>query len=118
MKVKLTLNDRFALHSVLPQEAHILELKAMELLRAGLLPDAKEQQEIGMIINPQGQPQWPKDKELKLKVFEVNEIVFDIVRKTLKALEEKGKTREGHLKIYSIFVENDFEKGKGKGKER
>lgn len=114
MKLKLTLNDRFALHSTLPQEAHILELKAMELLRAGLLPDAKEQEEIGMVVNAQGQPQWPKDKELKLKVYEINEIVFDIVRKALKKLEkaEPPKLREGHMHIYDIFVDNDFEKGK------
>ena len=112
MKVKLGLGDRFALHSVLPTEAHVLELKAMELLRAGLLPNAAEQEKIGMIINAQGQPQWPKEKELKLHIFEIEETVFDIVRRELKKLEEKAKLREGHLQIYSIFVEKDFDKGK------
>jgi len=112
MKVKLGLNDRFALHSLLPNEAHVLELKAMKPLRAALLPTATEQEEVGMIINAQGQPQWPKDKELAPRAFEITETVFDIVRVELKKLSDKGKLREAHLAIYSIFVEKDFDKGK------
>lgn len=113
MKVKLDLSDRFTVHSLLPQEAHILELKAMEPLRVNLLPDAKEQEEVGMIVNAQGQPQWPKDREPAPRVFEITETVFDILRRELKALEKKGKLRTGHLNVYSIFVEKDFIK-KGK----
>ena len=110
LKVKLSVNDRFALHSVMPAEAHVLELKAMKPLKEALLPDAEEQKELGMVINAQGQPSWPKDREKSQKSFEVPEIVFDIVRKQLKELEEKAKLRDGHLAIYEIFVENDYPK--------
>jgi hypothetical protein len=110
MKVALRLADRFALHSVLPTEGHILEIKAVKPLRDELLPDVEEQREVGMIINDRGQPQWPADKEGKPREFKVDETVFDIVRRELKKLEEKSKIRDGHLRIYEIFVENDFQK--------
>ena len=114
MKVKLNMADRFALHSVLPAEAHIIELKAMKPLREALLPDADEQKTMGMVINAQGQPQWQREQEGKPKSLDVPEVVFDIVRRELKKLEEANppKLREGHLHIYEIFVENDYPKEK------
>ena len=65
-----------------------------------------------MTINAQGQPQWPREKELKPQIFEINVTVFDIVREALKALDKKAKLREAHLHIYEIFVEKDFNKEK------
>jgi hypothetical protein len=112
MKLGLRLADRFALHSVLPTEGHVLEIKAVRSLREELMPDQEEQRAVGMVINDRGQPQWPAEKEGTPRGFTISETVFDIVRRELKALDGKGKIRDGHLKIYEVFVDNDFQKDK------
>ena len=112
MKVNLGVGDRFALFSILPQEAHVLELKAMRPLRDALLPTAEEQQAMGMTINAAGQTQWVKGQEAPAMDFEINEILFDIIRKELKKLETAGKLPDKQLGLYETFVEKDFKKGK------
>ena len=112
MKLGLRLADRFALHSVLPAEGHVLEIKAVRSLREELLPDQEEQKAVGMMVNDRGQPQWAADKEGAPREFTINETVFDIVRRELKALDGKGKIRDGHLRIYETFVDNDYQKDK------
>jgi len=112
MKVTLTLADRFALHMVLPREANMLDLKALKPVREVLLPDVKERIEIGMVVNEKGQPQWEPDRERKALEVDIDQIVFGIIRVELKKLDADKKLQEGHLNLYDVFVENEFDKGK------
>jgi len=112
MKVKLNVADRFALGMVLPREANMLDIKAMKPVREVLIPDTKERIELGMIINEQGQPQWDPDRERKQIEVDIDQIVFGIVRTELKKLNDNKKLQEGHMNLWEIFVEKEFDKGK------
>lgn len=103
MKHKLLLQDRFTLLGVLPEKGNFATLKIVRKLRETLSCSEEEMQAVELTQKGEN-VKWNPQKDKKKEV-EIGEIAAELIKKTLKELNDKEELTPNHFTIYEIFVE-------------
>ena len=107
----LTLHERFAIPTLLPEQGNFLMMKRLRELREALPPTEAEQEEFGFeeVLDDSGEPtgrvRWKKEANDVEREVEIGESMTDLITKTLKKLDEQEKLGPQHVSLYKKFVE-------------
>ena len=102
--MKLTVSERLVLNSLLPEESNFLTLRLVRKLRDELSFDENEHkllnfQQVGTKIT------WkPEKAEALTKEINIGEILFEVIKKALKKLNDESKLKEEYISLYEKFV--------------
>jgi hypothetical protein len=107
--MELTVFERANLLGILPREGNFLTLKKLRLLKEKLALTDEEQKKWQPKISEEGKMFWrisddkgnpiPQEAEI-----EIGELETEIIRETLKRLNEHNKLKEDHLSLYEKFM--------------
>ena len=105
MKQKLSYTDRIELLLLLPTKGSFMALRAAEDLRKDL---ALTQDEMKLVeMEQDGEMlKWDLSKEAE-KEHDFTEFELEVVRKSLKGLDESEELRQTQMELYGRFVENE-----------
>lgn len=102
MKVNLTIGDRFTILSMLPVEGNFATLKLLRKLREML---SLTQEEINEYEVKQIGDQITWSNGVKTTEMIFGDYDSEMVRNTLKNLDDEEKLGEAHYSIYEQFME-------------
>ena len=97
----LTVKERFALLGILPTEGNVLTMKLVQGLSDLLGFDEAEQVKIGF-KQEEGRYTW--DPNLKPQELAIGELSLDLIRDTLKKLDDERKITVDLLPLFERFV--------------
>lgn len=112
--MKLSINERFSLRNILPQESNMISMRIIRDLQRDLaLSDAEiTEYEVKQKVLPDGNAGivWSAEKAKgKSKEIPVGENAWSIVVEQLKKLDEKKQINLGLIDIYDRFVDHKCE---------
>lgn len=100
----LSLGDRMALLSALPQEGSLATIKIVHELRMALSPSEEENREFEITWDKERtHMKWNPAKSAD-KEIEIGPVATGIIASALKALDKHQKLTEAHLGVYERFV--------------
>lgn len=100
--MKLKMQERLMLVSVLPTQGNFLTVALASDLRKKVLPDNTENETLG--IKQQAEAiQWDTTKDFG-KDFEFEKSEMQMIKKALKELDDSGKLSMNHIELYRIFM--------------
>lgn len=117
--MNLTVNERLNLLSILPREGNFLTIKQVRKLRESLTFNDQEHIELQFKsageeyedeetkekkIVPEGQIHWSAKADVPREV-EIGEIGMELIKNTLKKLDETKKLKEEHYSLCEKFIE-------------
>uniref|UniRef100_A0A6M3LFR9 Uncharacterized protein n=1 Tax=viral metagenome TaxID=1070528 RepID=A0A6M3LFR9_9ZZZZ len=100
--MELDVRERLILLSILPQEGNFITLKVMRQLREGLSFNEEELKQYSFVQN-EDRVTWD-DKVEQVKEIEIGEKATDIIKESLKKLNETKKLKDEHYTIYEKFM--------------
>jgi hypothetical protein len=108
MKFNLTLVQRLSLLNNLPEKGTFITLKIVRKLRESLSLSEEEIKYYN--IHQEGNNvTWDNTKSDEVKEIEIGEKALDIIKDTLKKLDENKELSTKELDLYEMFVENTKE---------
>jgi len=102
MKTKLSVRERLSLSQIFPQKDNLITMRIVNDLVNRLTIDADEAQQLGMKQKGQNIV-WDTTKE-KDKEFEFNDVELDIIKDSLKKLDEQKKVEATHVDLFDKFT--------------
>lgn len=106
MKIKLKVNERFALLSILPKRGAITKVRKVKQLMDQLFLNDEEKNELH-VIDQGGQTHWDEKLD-KGKTFEIDSLIKKIVAKDLKKKSDEEKLTTNLVVLYDLFVEGKY----------
>jgi len=103
--MQLNLFERIVLQQILPVEGSYATLKIVSDLRMALAPSEEEFKEYA-IVEESNKVSW-NEKGKVSKDIPVGDKAKDVVRKTLKRLDELGKLEDKHVSLYEKFCKDE-----------
>jgi len=110
----LTIPERYAVNSVLPEAGNFGTLKTMRKLREALEPTEKEVAEFGIVAEG-NQIRWDPEKmtdaegKLREVEIEIGKKATTIIEEALEKLDATKKLTPQQFSIYEKFIEPDGE---------
>jgi hypothetical protein len=102
--MKLSVKERLSLLQILPKMDNILTMNIVYELGKKISIGAKEFEELGFIQNDKtGEIQWDVTKE-KEKEVEFEKAELDIIKDSLKKLDESKKVELVHISLWDKFM--------------
>lgn len=101
--MELDVRERLVLLSILPAEGDFVTLKVARKLRENLSFSEEEIKEY-KFVQEEGRVTWD-DKAEQSKEIEIGEKAMDIIKESLRKLNEQKKLKDEHFTIYEKFVE-------------
>jgi hypothetical protein len=109
MKYKLTINDRFTLASLMPEQTSFMNLKVIEKLRGEIVPTEEELLKHGATVDEAGNVSWSPSVLLTfpMKDCEVGEIASRLAAVRMKEMDKADPPLLGmqHVRLYELFVD-------------
>lgn len=94
-KIKITINDRFSLHNLYPENTNLVSLKLIKDIKEKLELSQEEMTSIGLQSLPNGSVAWSPDKAEKTKLAEVDmnftEMEINLLHGRLEELDKANK---------------------------
>lgn len=102
--MKLSIHDRIQIQNFLPREGDYITLCLRDdiIKKTGLSQEEIKQYEI---TSNEGTISWNVEKA-KEKDIDYSESELNLIKKTLKELDEKKKLTEGTFPVYKLFFDN------------
>lgn len=110
----LTIPERYAVNSVLPEAGNFGMLKTMRELREALEPSEKECAEFGIVFG-ENQVRWDPEKmldadgKLRETEIEIGKKATKIIEEALEKLNSTRKLTAQQFSIYEKFIQPDGE---------
>ena len=102
--MNLSISERLALNSVLPETGNITTLKIVRQLREDLSFSEDEHDKFEF-TEEEGTIRWSSDSEDTGKDIDIGEKATDIIVDSLKRLDGQQKLVEAHMGIWEKFCE-------------
>ncbi len=107
----LSVKERMALMTVLPQESNFATLGIVEALRTHLSLTEKEHKELKIRETPSGDGrmfvEWDQDAASKAdKEIPIGEVAMNLIVEELKKMNEDNKLNASIYTLYDKFVES------------
>ncbi|MAH50245.1 hypothetical protein CMI37_30775 [Candidatus Pacearchaeota archaeon] len=106
----LSVIERVLLVNIMPREGSVINLKLLREFRESLSFSEEENKALSLSVDDHGSVHWrlldddgnaiPQVKEIP-----VNQIMFDIAKKTLAKMNKDEILKEEHLPLYEKFCE-------------
>lgn len=107
--MKLTIFERANLVNILPREGDFTNMKVVRTLRESLVLSQEENKLYQPTVSEEGRMTWrvaddegkpiPQEAEI-----EIGEMATDIIKKTLKKLNDEKVLKEEYLTLYEKFI--------------
>jgi len=108
MKIKLTISERITLLSIFPTKNNYATMRIVNDLIQKIGISSKEADLIGLKIEG-GVIKWNPKKKIK-KEFSLGEFDIDIIKDSLKRLDEEKELKVEHLSLWNKFIKGEDEK--------
>ena len=101
--MKLNVQNRLVLMSILPVSGNAINLKLLRVLRESLSFNEKEIKMLNL-VEKDGMVTWKPDHRVKDKEVEIGAAMTELIVKALKALDEKEELLDVQMNLYDIFI--------------
>jgi hypothetical protein len=101
--VLLTMQERFTIMSVLPQEGNLATVRILRDLASALAPSEADHSRLGLHVTD-NRYQWNVEADLPQEVA-VGLRAYQLIRDAFESLDKGGRLTLGHLPVYERFVE-------------
>ncbi|KPK09552.1 MAG: hypothetical protein AMS20_00065 [Gemmatimonas sp. SG8_28] len=102
----LSVADRLALLSLLPEKGSLIHMRVVADLRTHLTFVEKELKEWGIVQLPDGSVRWDKQKAKNKKV-EIGNVARDVIKERLRDMDKNKQLGPEHVPIWDRFIDKD-----------